>query len=96
MNAQLPAIGPENGFYRYTTDSYQVFHLESSTGYKFALTCDKDAGDLRGALWTLYSDLFTDFALKNPLYIPGTPIRNTGFITAVDGFVRSLPSFVSR
>lgn len=94
--SQLPLFGPENGFYKYSTDSHNVFHFESPTGYKFALTADKEAGDLRPALWTLYSDVFTAWALRNPLYTPGSPIRCTGFINAVDGFVRGLPGFVAR
>ncbi len=73
-----------------------LFHFEAPTGYKFAITCDAAAGDLRPALWTIYSEIFTGFALKNPMYAPGTPITNAGFISAVDGFVRGLPGYSVR
>ncbi len=93
---QLPAFGPDQGFFRYATDAYVLFHLETPTGYKLVLTGDAAAGDLRHALWTIYSDLYTNFALKNPLYTPGTPITNAGFIAAVDRYIRSLPAFTAR
>lgn len=89
-------MGPEQGFFRYATDAYVLTHLETPTGYKFALLADAAAGDLRAALWTIYADIFVPFALKNPMYAPGTVIDNVGFTAAVDGFVKSLPAFAAR
>jgi hypothetical protein len=93
---QLPAFGPDQGFYRYATDAYVLFHLEAPTGWKLALTCDAAAGDLRPALWTVYSEILAHYALKNPLYVPGSPITNVGFVAAVDGFIRGLPAFAAK
>ncbi len=87
-------MGPEQGFFKFSTDAYVLHHLETPTGYKFALLADSHAGDLRQALWTLYADIFTCYALKNPLYTPGTPIQNVGFSAAVDGYVKGLPGFM--
>ncbi len=96
QQTQLPAFGPDQGFFRYATDSYVLFHLEAPTGWKLAVTADAAAGDLRPALWTIYSEIFTAYALKNPLYVPGTVVTNVGFVAAVDGFVRGLPAFSAR
>ena len=73
-----------------------LHHLETPTGYKFALSSDASAGDLRLALWTLYAEIFLPYALKNPLYQPGTPITNISFRAAVDGYVKGLPGFMPR
>ena len=70
-------MGPDQGFFRFATDAYVLFHLETPTGYKFAICGDAMAGDLRPALWTLYADIFASYALKNPLYKPGTPIAGS-------------------
>jgi hypothetical protein len=86
-------MGPEQGFYRYATDAYVLTHLETPTGYKFALLSDTTAGDLRKEVWTIYADIFEPHALKNPLYQVGTPITNVGFVAAIDAFVKGLPSF---
>jgi len=85
----LPPTGPDTGFYRFTTASYNLHHLEVPTGYKFVLTADAAAGiDLRDLLWRIYADAFCGYAMKNPLYVPGTPIDCIGFARAVDDLVR--------
>jgi len=89
-------MGPEQGFFRFTTDAYVLHHLETPTGYKFALCADAAAGDLRPALWTLYSEIFTSYALKNPLYAPGTPIQAADFGKAVDGLIKGQAGFTPR
>lgn len=73
-----------------------LHHLETPTGYRFVLTTDAAAGDMRGALWHLYSELFLSYALKNPLYKPGTVISCAGFVHEVDRFFRSLPAFAAK
>jgi hypothetical protein len=73
--------------------NYVLHNLETPTGYRFVLTSDGTAPDMRGALWHIYSELFLGYALKNPLYKPGTPITCVGFVGEVDRFVRSLPAF---
>jgi hypothetical protein len=88
--SQTPSMGPEQGFFRYSTDAYVLSHLETTTGYKFALTSDHASGDMRAALWTIYSDIFVPYALKNPLYTPGTPIANVGFAAAVEGYIKGM------
>ena len=89
-------MGPEQGFFRFATDAYVLYHLETPTGYKFALCADAGAGDLRAAVWFIYAEIFTAYALKNPLYTPGTPILNAAFGAAVDGYVKGLPGFTPR
>ena len=89
-------MGPEQGFFRFATDAYVLHHLETPTGCKFAMCADASAGDLRAALWTIYSEIYTSYALKNPLYAPGTPIANSAFGSAVDGYVKGLPGFTPR
>jgi len=86
----LPGFGPDQGFFRFATDAYVLFHLEVPTGYKFVVTCDAAAGDLRPALWAFYDQLFTA-ALRNPAYVPGTPMDAAA--PAIDDFFRSLPGF---
>lgn len=92
----LPPSGPEQGFFRYACGGYVLHHLETQTGYRFVLTADAAAGDLRGALWHLYAELFVGFALKNPLYRPGARIDSAGFASEVDAFLRSLAAFASK
>lgn len=91
--AALPPSGPEQGFVRYACASYVLTNLETPTGYRFAITSDPSAGDLLPALRHIWSELFVGYALKNPLYVPGTPITASLFASEVDHFVRGLPGF---
>ena len=91
----LPPAGPEQGFFRYACSGYVLHHLETPTGYRFVLTSDASAGDLRGALWHLYAELFVGYALKNPLYRVGAKIDCVGFAAETDAFLRSLAAFSS-
>ena len=91
----LPPAGPEQGFFRYACSGYVLHHLETLTGYRFVLTSDASAGDLRGALWHLYSEIFVGYALKNPLYRVGSRIESAAFAAETDAFLRSLAAFSS-
>ena len=89
MIARDPATRPRWGL---RARPRTVF-LQADVAWSFALAADAQAGDLRGPLWTLYADIFTCYALKNPMYAPGSPIQNSGFASAVEGFVKGLPGF---
>lgn len=92
----LPPAGPEQGITRYTCSQYVLHNLETPTGYRFAITSDAAAGDLRAALWHIYSELFVGYALKNPLYVTGTPIKSAMFAEQVDAFMKALPAFTAK
>ena len=96
MPAVLPPTGPDTGFFRATASRYVLHHLETPTGYRFVLTSDAAAGDLRPVLWYLYDALFVAYALRNPLYAPGTVIEASFFEAEVDRYIRSLPAFAAR
>lgn len=96
MSASAGGSGPDSGFFRYACSGYVLHHLETPTGYRIVLTSDAAAGDLRGVLWSLYEQLLVGYALKNPLYAPGTTITATAFVTEVDRYVRSLPAFTAK
>ena len=93
----LPPAGPEQGFYRYSClPGYVLHHLETPTGYRFVLTSDAAAGDLRGALWHIYSELFVGYALKNPLYTVGARVDSVGFVSETDAFLKSLAGYSAK
>ncbi len=94
-NTIIPNLVTEQGFHRFATDSYACHYLEVPTGYRFVLTTDHNisAMDMKPIMWHIYSELFVNCALKNPLYKPGTPIDSIGFINAIDSLIKSLPQY---
>lgn len=39
------------------------------------LVADPRSGDLRDAVRHIYSSIFVEYCVKNPLYVPGQPFR---------------------
>lgn len=65
--SQTPLMGPEQGFFRFATDSYVLHHLETPTGYKFALCADAAAGPAGRAVDPVLGDLCVLCAEEPPL-----------------------------
>lgn len=91
-------LTPESGmpgFHACSTNKFKLNYYETATGLRFVLNTDPQSGDMRECLRHIYSNIFVEFASKNPLYAPGDPLDNEIFIQALDGYVRSLPAFAS-
>lgn len=91
-------LTPESGmpgFHACSTNKFKLNYYETATGLRFVLNTDPQSGDMRECLRHIYSNIFVEFASKNPLYAPGDPLDNDIFIQALDGYVRSLPAFAS-
>lgn len=85
-----------NGTPRYfATDSYALHYFETPTGLRFVLTTSKDFGsvDIARHLREIYSEIYVEFVVKNPLYVRGSPIKSELFQSKLDAYVESLPCF---
>lgn len=87
-----PASGVPNFF---ITDVYALHYFETPTGLRFVLTTSKDFGDLDVVrhLGEIYSDIYVEYAMKNPLYRKGTPIKSDRFLSKLDTYVKAMPCF---
>ncbi len=81
------------GFVSYSTSKYKLHYFESATGLKFVLNTDSSVGSLSDELWHLYSNLYVDYVIKNPLILAGEEIKSQIFITKLDSYVQTLPFF---
>lgn len=79
----------------YATDCYALHYFETPTGLRFVLTTTKDFGsvDIARHLREIYSEIYVEFVVKNPLYRRGTVISSELFSTKLDSYVQSLPCF---
>lgn len=79
----------------FVTDVYALHYFETATGLRFVLTTSRDFGgrDMVRHLREIYSDIYVEYAVKNPLYVQGTPITAPFFLQRLDSYVRSLPCF---
>ncbi|KAF8413246.1 hypothetical protein HHK36_001222 [Tetracentron sinense] len=84
---QLPGQGCS--FHSFRTNTYKLSLMESPSGIKIILVTHPKISDLRESLKYIYN-LYVEYAVKNPLYTPGTPIRCELFNTNLDQYVRNL------
>ena len=81
------------GMHYYKTDTYVCHHFETASGIRFVLNTDRDAGDLRPNLRHIYSNIFVEYVVKNPLQKLNDPITCQGFISNLRQYISSLPCF---
>jgi hypothetical protein len=54
------------------------------------LITDPRMGDLRDALKYIYSNIYVEYVVKNPLYTPGQPFKCELFNATLDQYVKTL------
>ncbi|KXZ46703.1 BET5 protein [Gonium pectorale] len=52
------------------------------------LNTHREAPDLTEVLQALYDDIFVEYVVKNPLYVPGQPFQSDQFVNALNAFLR--------
>lgn len=56
------------GFQSFRTSTYRLHYYESLTGIKFILMTDASSGSMRDTLRYVYSNIYVDKAVKNPIF----------------------------
>jgi len=77
-------------FSSFTTDCYKLHYLDSPSGIKIVLNTSTDVGNLEKALWTIYSSLYCEYMVKNPLWKHNTISNNELFVEKLNTFVSNI------
>ena len=77
-------------FRSFTTDCYKLHYLDSPSGIKIVLNTSKDVGSLEKQMWVIYSSLYCEYIVKNPLYTVGEPFECEQFVQKLNKFVATL------
>mmetsp|Transcript_18844 Transcript_18844/g.38310 ORF Transcript_18844/g.38310 Transcript_18844/m.38310 type:complete len:147 (+) Transcript_18844:103-543(+) len=80
----------------YSTSSYKLHYFETATSLKFLLLTDPGVPSLRECLRQVYSHIYVEFVVKNPLQAMGAPITCAYFVQELNKYVRGLPYFRSN
>ena len=91
----------QDGFIAYKTSHYKLHYYETLTGLKFVLNSDPGVESLQTALRQIYTQIYVELVVKNPLasaslqqgQINPETMGVEGFRNGVDRFVRSLTMF---
>ncbi|GJP32174.1 hypothetical protein CLOM_g2960 [Closterium sp. NIES-68] len=84
------ASGDGCSFHAFRTNTYKLNYLETPSGIKIILVTDPKMSDLRDALRHIYTNIYVEYVIKNPLYVPGEPFRCELFISNLDTYVTTL------
>ncbi|KAH8246957.1 trafficking protein particle complex subunit 1 [Drosophila kikkawai] len=87
---------PREGFLYYKTNRYALHYLETPSGLKFVLNTDTTAINVKELLQQLYSKVWVEFVVRDPLWTPGTVVTSELFQSKLDEFVRQSPIFGIR
>lgn len=90
---KISPIDPKEGFLFYKTNKYALHYVEVSSGLKFVLNTDTTATGIKDFLLQLYSKIWVEYVVRNPLWTMGTPVTSDLFKTKLDDFVRQSPLF---
>ncbi|KAF6300042.1 trafficking protein particle complex 1 [Rhinolophus ferrumequinum] len=75
---------------------YKLHYYETPTGIKVVMNTDLGVGPIRDVLHHIYSALYVELVVKNPLCPLGQTVQSELFRSRLDSYIRSLPFFSAR
>ncbi|XP_046546287.1 trafficking protein particle complex subunit 1-like isoform X2 [Haliotis rubra] len=83
----------KDGFMNFKTSKYKLHFFETQSGLKFIMNTDLNVGSVKETLQLIYSSIYVEYVVKNPLCCLDQPITSELFKAKLDDFVRGLPIF---
>ncbi|XP_055622827.1 trafficking protein particle complex subunit 1 [Toxorhynchites rutilus septentrionalis] len=90
---KISPTDPKEGFLYYKTNKYALHFVEISSGLKLVLNTDTTATGIKDFLLQLYSKIWVEYVVRNPMWTMGTPVTSDLFKTKLDEFVKQSPIF---
>ncbi|XP_064639676.1 trafficking protein particle complex subunit 1-like isoform X2 [Lineus longissimus] len=86
----------KDGFLHFRTNKYKLHFYETPSGLKFVMNTDLSVSNIRSVLHQIYSTIYVEYVVKNPMCPLGEPIQSELFKSKLDDFVRGLPIFATK
>ncbi|XP_052057561.1 trafficking protein particle complex subunit 1-like [Mytilus californianus] len=86
----------KDGFLNFKTNRYKLHFYETPSGLKIVINTDLGVGNIRDTLHQIYSNIYVEYVVRNPVCDLDKPITSELFQTKLDEFIRGLPFFPSR
>lgn len=93
---KISPLDIKDNSFQYQTSKYKMNFWESPSGVKFVLNTDFNSPNVRELLRTIYTTVYVEYVVKNPLCIPGEYITSELFAQRLDEVVKSSLSYSSR
>ncbi len=88
--SRLSTKSSKESFVSYSTNKYKLHYFETPTGLKFVMNTDTGTENMQAALWHIYSRIYVEYVVRNPLYRIGEWINCELFDTQLDSYVQTL------
>ncbi|KAL1780516.1 trafficking protein particle complex subunit 1 [Sigmodon hispidus] len=93
---KMSPLDMKDGFLSFQTSWYKLHYYETPTGIKVVMNTDVGVGPIQDVLYHIYSALYVELGVKNPLCPMGQTVQSELFRSRLDSYVRSLPFFSAR
>ncbi|XP_028153395.1 trafficking protein particle complex subunit 1 [Diabrotica virgifera virgifera] len=94
--SKISPTDPKEGFLFYKTSKYTLHFFETPSGLKFVLNTDTQSQGVREILQQLYSQIYVEYVIKNPLCRLSQPIDSDLFKTKLDAYIKQLSIYPSK
>ncbi|OWZ22001.1 Trafficking protein particle complex subunit [Phytophthora megakarya] len=90
-----PVAAAPEAMQRYQTNTYTCHQYETPSGLRFVMMTDNQAGDMTPTLKYIYSQIYVETVVSNPLSDTksGKPITSQLFRTQLTQYLESQPCF---
>ncbi|XP_046980524.1 trafficking protein particle complex subunit 1 [Schistocerca americana] len=94
--SKISPFDVKEGFLYYKTSKYALHYFETPSGLKFVLNTDVAAQNVRELLQQIYSQVYVEYVVKNPVCDLKKPIKSELFKTKLDALIKQSPIFSAR
>lgn len=94
--SKMTPLDMKDGFVAFQTSRYKLHYYETPTGIKLVMNTDLGVPNCRDTLQQIYSTLYVEYIVKNPLCVLGESLQSDLFNTKLDSYIRALPFFSVR
>ncbi|KAG7464568.1 hypothetical protein MATL_G00166970 [Megalops atlanticus] len=94
--SKMSPLDMKDGFLAFQTSRYKLHYYETPTGVKVVMNTDLGVPNCRDILHQIYSTLYVEYIVKNPLCPLGETLQSELFNSRLESFIRALPFFSAR
>ncbi|XP_076063977.1 blocked early in transport 5 isoform X3 [Oratosquilla oratoria] len=86
----------KEGFFNYVTNKYRLSFYETPTRIKFILNTDPHAQGVKELLHQIYTQVYVEYVVRNPMCTLNHPIESELFVAKLDELIKQSPAYTSR
>ncbi|XP_070001059.1 trafficking protein particle complex subunit 1 [Penaeus vannamei] len=94
--AKVSPVDLKEGYLSYTTNKYRLNLYETPSRLKFILNTDIHAQGIKELLQQIYTQVYVEYVVYNPLCSLKKPIESELFAAKLDEVVKQSPAYASR